>query len=151
MSSPDPELTPSGLTSHDRNLKWFLRIVGGVSLLAFGAAVMPEKWIVEIAQALGFDPFPDSPLTFYLARNLSLLYGFVGGLLIIVSMDLPRYRALIRWFALGTILFGVLQLVVDTMAGVPAWWSLGESLSTFFGGILLFWLQNRCQNSQTLG
>ena len=121
----------------------FLRLVGGVSLLAFAAAVMPEKWIVEISEFLGFDPFPYSPLTFYLARNLSLLYGFVGAALLVVSTDLKRYFPLIRYAAIGTIIFGVLQLIVDWQAGLPVWWTLGESLSTLFGGVLLFWIQHK--------
>lgn len=124
-----------------RALVFFLRAVGGISLLAFAAAVMPEAWMVQTAEALGFKPFPYSPLTFYLARNLSLLYGFVGAFLLAVSFDLPRYRELIRYAAIGTILFGVLQLVVDTQSGLPAWWTWGESMSTLLGGVLLYWIQ----------
>lgn len=139
MSEPVTETHHS--TSEDRRLQLFLRLVGGVSLLAFLAAIMPTKWMIKTAIELGFDPFPDSPLTYYLARNLSLLYGFVGALLIYVSYDLPRYRQLVRLIAIGTIAFGVLQLVVDLMSELPMWWTLGESLSTFAGGLLLYWLQ----------
>ena len=131
----------SNTTANDRYLLAFLRVVGGVSLLAFGAAIMPDAWIIETSEELGFDPFPDSPLTFYLARNLSLLYGFVGALLIVISFDLPRYRPLVWYAAIGTIAFAVLQLVVDSMAGLPHWWTWGESLSTLFGGLLLYWIQ----------
>ena len=81
--------------TNDRYVLLFLRVIGGISLLAFAAAVMPETWIVETAEALGFDPFPFSPLTFYLARNLSLLYGFVGAFLLVVALDLDRYRPLV--------------------------------------------------------
>lgn len=119
----------------------FLRLVGIVSLLAFAAAVMPAKWIVEIAEELGFDPFPDSPLTFYLARNLSLMYGFVGVLLLVVAADLERYRPLVRWLAIGTIMFGVMQWVVNGMSGLPAWWTLGESSWTVLGGLLMLWFE----------
>ncbi|PHQ33595.1 hypothetical protein [Rhodopirellula bahusiensis] len=125
----------------DHRLKWFLRIIGVTALLAFAAAVMPEKWMIEIAQEIGIDPFPESPLTFYLARNLSLLYGFVGGLLCILSSDLPRYRDLIGWAAVGTIAFGLLQLIVDSMSGLPGWWTVGEGGSTLAGGLLLRWLE----------
>ena len=133
--------TAGNMRNSDRNVLLFLRIVGGVSLLAFCAAVMPADWMIEIAETLGFEPFPNSPLTFYLARNLSLMYGFVGALLIVISMDLPRYRTLIWYLAVGTIVFGVLQFVVDSMSRLPDWWTLGESLSTLFGGALLYWLQ----------
>lgn len=127
----------------DRHIILFLRSIGAISLLAFLAAVMPESWMAETAKFLGIDPFPFSPLTFYLARNLSLLYGFVGALLLLVSCDLDRYRPLVWYVAMGTILFGVLQLIVDSMSGLPAWWTLGESISTMFGGLLLYWLQGR--------
>lgn len=129
----------------DRQLVLFLRLVAGVTFLAFLAAVMPSRWIVEISEELGFEPFPDSPLTFYLARNLSLLYGFVGAALWIVSGDLSRYRPLVRYAWIGTLAFGGLQLLVDAMAGLPAWWTLGESLSTIAGGLLLVWLERRAR------
>lgn len=132
-----PRSTPS-----DRWVLLFLKFVGSAALLAFGAAVMPEKWIVETAEALSFDPFPHSPLTFYLARNLSLLYGFTGVVLWLVALDLQRYRPLVYWIAIGTIGFGVLQAVVDTLSGMPSWWTLGESLTTFLGGWTL-WLLDR--------
>ncbi len=140
-SSPDAEQNNDAeQNTADRWLLLFLRFIGTSALVAFFAAVMPEKWIVEIAEELGFEPFPHSPLTFYLARNLSLLYGFVGALLWIVAVDLPRYRPLVSYVAYGTILFGALQFWVDSLASLPLWWTLSESLSTFAGGWLLFWL-----------
>ena len=126
--------------------KWlplFLRVVGCVTLLAFAAAVMPQKWIVEIAEELGFEPFPHAPLTFYLARNLSLLYGFVGCFLLIVASDLKRYRPLVRLTAIGTIAFGVLQWIVDAQSDMPLWWTAYESLSTIAGGIMIAILDRR--------
>lgn len=134
-------------SQRDRFLVVFLRVVGGVSLLAFAAAVMPEEWMIAIAKQLQIDPFPNSPLTFYLARNLSLLYGFVGSFLIVISFDLPRYRTLVWFAAVGTIAFGLLQLVVDSLSGLPPWWTLGESCSTLVGGILFYLLQRDNESS----
>ncbi|WP_146454538.1 hypothetical protein [Rubripirellula tenax] len=124
-------------------LIWMLRLVGIAALFAFGAAIMPEKWMVETAEFLGFEPFPDSPLTFYLARNLSLLYGFVGVLLMVVANDVDRYLPLIRILAYCTIAFGISQAVVDTMSGLPRWWIVGESLSTTMGGLVMGWFAGR--------
>jgi hypothetical protein len=129
----------------DKWLLLFLRTVGWVTVLAFGAAVMPEKWIVEIAEELGFDPFPHSPLTFYLARNLSLLYGFAGCLLLIIASDLERYRPLVRWTALAAIAFGILKAVVDSQSGMPWWWIAYESISSIVGGVIMFELNRRSQ------
>ncbi len=121
-------------------LRLFLQLVGLVTLLAFPAAVLPEKWMIEIAKSLGIHPFPSAPLTFYLARHLSILYGFVGIGLLVLANDLVRYRPLVRYLAAGTIAFGVAQFVVDAMAGMPSWWSWGESLSTVAGGCFIAWL-----------
>ena len=129
----------------DRWLLLYLRAVAAVTLLAFAAAVMPEKWMIETAEALGFEPFPYSPLTFYLARNLSLLYGFVGAGLLIITLDFERYRPLVPYLAIGTMTFGVLQLVVDAQAALPFWWTLGESSSTLLGGVLIWWLDMRAR------
>ncbi len=126
-----------------RGLVWLLRIVGATAWLAFAAAVMPEKWMIEIAGELGIDPFPDSPLTFYLARNLSLLYGFVGVLLWMVARDLDRYLDLVKTLSLCTVLFGVGQGIVDAMSGLPAWWVIGESMSTVAGGVMMAWFVHR--------
>jgi hypothetical protein len=141
QAGPEANTSRRGAPSiHERRLVLLLRAVGAITLLAFAAAVMPEKWMIETAEALGFEPFPNSPLTFYLARNLSLLYGFVGLGLLVVTSDFDRYRPLVRYLAWGTMAFGVLQLVVDAQSSLPAWWTLGESTSTFLGGLLIGWL-----------
>ena len=127
--------------NRERWLLIFLRLIGVIALFAFLASVMPTAWIIRISEELGFEPFPDSPLTFYLARNLSLLYGFVGATLLIIASDLPRYRPLVRYAAIGTLLFSGLQLVVDGMSGLPWWWTWGESGSTLVGGLMLYWIQ----------
>ncbi len=147
---PD-DVTNPGKTGDnpDRWLILFLRVIAGTTLLAFAAAVMPEKWIVETAEALGFDPFPHSPLTFYLARNLSLLYGFGGAGLWIITIDFDRYRPLVGYLAIGTIAFGVLQLVVDSQSALPYWWTLGEGLSTVLGGVAIGWLDRTARTKRT--
>tara|TARA_R110002073_G_scaffold20209_3_gene72781 strand:+ start:8098 stop:8313 length:216 start_codon:yes stop_codon:yes gene_type:complete len=59
-----------------------------------------------------------------------------------LASDLVRYRPLVRYLALGTIAFGVAQFVVDAMAGMPSWWTWGESLSTVAGGGFIAWLNH---------
>ncbi|MEM9368022.1 MAG: hypothetical protein AAGD07_18675 [Planctomycetota bacterium] len=128
-----------------RLLQFFLIVVGGAALLAFAAAFMPSKWMVEIAEELGIVPFPDAPLTFYLARNLSLLYGFVGLAMLAMASDMSRYWPLIRLAGFGTLAFGLMQIAADTMAGLPSWWTWGEGLSTFIGGLILLALHRRAE------
>lgn len=132
---------PSELPNRYRKLLvLFLQFIGYTALLAFGAAVMPKAWMVAIAKILTIDPFPAAPLTFYLARNLSLVYGFVGIGVLIIANDVHRYGPMVRQLAMGTMAFGILQLVCNEMSAMPWWWTLGEGLSTFGGGVTMFWL-----------
>ena len=128
-------------TNRERWLLLFLRLIGATSLLAFSGVCDAGCLDHQHSEELGFEPFPDSPLTFYLARNLSLLYGFVGATLLIIASDLPRYRPLVRYAAIGTLLFSGFQLVVDSMSDLPWWWTWGESGSTLVGGLMLYWIQ----------
>ncbi|KAA1257797.1 hypothetical protein LF1_02870 [Rubripirellula obstinata] len=143
-TSPPGQRQPSQFNNRDQQrLILLLRLIALVTFLAFAAAVMPSHWIREASEFLGFDPFPESPLTFYLARHLSLLYGFVGVLLWIAASDFDRYRPLVRKLGVLTIVFGVLQAIIDVMSGLPGWWSVGESISTVAGGGLLMWMERR--------
>jgi hypothetical protein len=125
-----------------RWLTLFLKVVGAVTMTAFAAAVMPQAWIVNLATWLGFDPFPSAPLTFYLARNLSLMYGFIGMLVLWIAIHIDQYRSLVRPFGYATVLFGISQAIVDAQAAMPVWWTALESLSTIFGGIVIVWLDH---------
>ena len=131
----------------DNWLRWYLQFVGAVTLLAFAAAVMPENWMVTIANLLGVDPFPDDPLTFYLARNLSVLYGFVGIALLILAANLKHYQELVGYLAIGTIAFGVCQIIVDAQAALPWWWTIGEGSGAVVGGAFIWWLYARSSYS----
>jgi hypothetical protein len=125
-----------------RWLTLVLKVVGAVTMTAFAAAVMPQAWIISLAMWLGFDPFPSAPLTFYLARNLSLMYGFIGMLVLWIATHIDQYRSLVRPFAYATILFGISQAIVDAQAAMPFWWTAFESVSTIFGGMMIAWLDH---------
>ncbi|MEM6691600.1 MAG: hypothetical protein AAF664_19380 [Planctomycetota bacterium] len=132
MNSSVRSITPKRLTTL---VRWFA--LGTMS--AFGAALMPRKWMVETTEFLGLE-FPGGEIPVYLARHLSLLYGFVGVLFWWIAADIKPRSILLRPLAWMAIAFGSMQIVVDAMAALPWWWTLGESLSTVFGGCFLLWL-----------
>lgn len=125
-------------------LIWFLWVVGVVSQLAFVAAVMPESWIVKITDELRLEPFPETPVAFYLARHLSLIYGFIGIALIAASYQIKRYREAIGYLAIGVIAFGVLQGWIDFQSAMPFWWTVTESITSILGGMIMLWLHRNC-------
>ena len=121
-----------------------LRVVGGFTLTAFAAALMPEHWFGAVSQWLG-QSFPESPLGFYLARNLSAMYGFVGAGLWMLTLNIQRFGPLVPMVAWAAILFGALQLILDAWSQLPWWWTLAEGLSTVFGGLGLLVLVRWCR------
>jgi hypothetical protein len=129
-----------------RLLRGLFQLVGLTALLAFGAAVMPDAWIVRISRGLGFADFPSHPLTFYLVRHLSALYGLVGVILLALAADLERYAPLVRVVGYCTVALGLLQLLIGFWAQLPPWWSLGEGLSTLGGGLLILALDRWCRH-----
>ncbi|MEM6471047.1 MAG: hypothetical protein AAF802_15920 [Planctomycetota bacterium] len=126
-------------------LRRLLHFVGVFTLLAFVAAVMPATWIQWSSDELDVGPFPDQPVAFYLARHLSMMYGFIGLALIVFAKRLrqpadPRDLELASLLGYAVVAFGVGQAVLDLQSEMPHWWTAAESLSTVFGGVLILWL-----------
>jgi hypothetical protein len=125
--------------TRDRFLILFLRIVGTVSGLAALCAVMPLRAMDAAHRALGMGPLPSGPIVEYLARSTSAFYALLGALLWTASLDLPRYRPLLRVLGFGLIAFAALLLWTDLKAGLPAFWQAGEGPLDALFGIILVW------------
>jgi hypothetical protein len=124
------------LSKSDRYLKLYLYFIGVSALFAFGAAIMPAQWMIDISEQLGVEIAP-VPLTFYLARHLSLVYGLVGVAVLVVARRIPADRWLARllgWLTLG---LGLGQGILDLQSGMPHWWTVREAAFSFIGAILL--------------
>jgi len=133
-------MTTSALDRRAARLRWCLRLYSGLMLLAFFPALMPNRWIVEVAEWLGYPDFPEHPVVWFLARQLSLMYGLLGVIGYWASMTLPARIDLVRVFALLLLLLGLAQYVLDPWAGLPWRWTIGESLGPLLGFAILWWL-----------
>ena len=113
--------------------------IGIGTMTAFVAAMMPVSWMEQTAEFFGIE-FQALPVTEYLARHLSLLYGMVGVAFCILARSPTLDRTLLRQIGFATIAFGVAQAVVDGASEMPFLWSALESISTVVGGGFLLWL-----------
>jgi hypothetical protein len=120
-------LAPS--VAAERWLAGLLRVVGGVCLLALIPLCMPREWIDAGHRRLGWGPFPDAPVAEYLARSVSGLSAFYGGLLVVLSFDVRRYAPVIRYQAAGIMLLSASGVVVGRWAGMPLWSVGGDALA----------------------
>jgi hypothetical protein len=136
---------PSKLTmlKSERALRFLLRYVGFVSMLALVAVFMPGAWMDATHRWLGMGALPSEPIVGYLARSLSLFYALLGGLLWFLSMDPQRHRAVLLYLATAFILFGVIMLGVDYSEGLPPWWKRAEGPIVILFGSVMLWLTSR--------
>jgi hypothetical protein len=127
-------LTPS---TRVKLLVLLLRIGGVVTVTAFFAVFLPVEWMAATHQWLGMGEFPRAPVVDYLARSIAMLYGFHGVLLLLVARDPVKYRAIVWYFAVLNIVFGLALVVIDARAGMPAFWTIGEGPPIVVFGVLV--------------
>jgi hypothetical protein len=123
-----------------RILTVFLRLFGGVTVLAFLAMLLPVEWMAATHQWLGLGEFPRAPIVDYLTRSVSSLYGFHGVLVLLVARDPIRYLTIVRYLGWMYILGGVFAIVIDLYAPLPWWWTIVEGPSTLLSGALILYL-----------
>lgn len=116
-----------------------LRLGGAITLLAFGAMLLPWSWMAATHRLLGLGTLPELPVIEYLNRTIAALYGFHGVLLLLVASDVRRYRPLVSYVIAMDVLFGAIALAVDLEAGLPWWWTAVEGPSLIAFGLLLWW------------
>ena len=126
-----------------RLLVFLLRLAGVITVTAFFAIFLPVEWMAASHQWLGLGEFPRAPVVVYLARSAAALYGFHGVLILLVSTDPVKYRAIVWYIAAMNVLFGLLVFGIDLHAGMPAYWTFGEGPPIAAFGIVLAYLNSK--------
>jgi hypothetical protein len=121
-------------------LIWYLRVFGGTMLLALPFVFIPTPWMAGIHEWLGLGPFPDGPITEYLARSLSAFYAGAGAAVFFFSTDVTRYRPAILLFARASVALSLVLLWIDLKVGMPTSWTWSEGPFVFPLGLILWWL-----------
>ena len=117
-----------------------LRLAGTITVTAFLTILMPVEWMASTHRWLGLGELPRAPVVEYLARSIAALYGFHGVLLLIVSADPVRYRAIVWFIAAMNVGFGLIVIAIDVHAGMPAYWTFGEGPPIVAFGIVIAFL-----------
>ena len=114
-----------------------LRIAGLITLAAFPAMFLPVDFMASSHERLGLGEFPRAAVVDYLARSIAALYGFHGVLVLLVSTDPIRYRAIVWYIAIMNITFGMMMIAIDLHAGLPAFWTALEGPPIIAFGIVI--------------
>ncbi|HMO14271.1 MAG TPA: hypothetical protein PKD64_01385 [Pirellulaceae bacterium] len=121
-----------------------LRFNALILCLAIPTAFLSVSTMAKTHEFIGLGEFPHAPITEYLARSCSLLYGLHGFVLLLISLKPERYWDLIGPIMLAHVALGTGLLVVDLSAGMPWYWTAAEGgpIMAFAFLILLLW--HRC-------
>ena len=82
-------------------LVWILRTAGAVCALAIVPMLMPTAWAQAAHAAIGLGELPGKPIVVYLVRGMSAMCALYGGLLLLLSGDVHRYRRVITFQAVA--------------------------------------------------
>jgi len=137
MTSRPPDQQTTGTPREEKLLILLLRLSAIVMLMAFPMMLLPVEWMATTHRWLGLGDFPASPLVDYLTRSISFLYGFHGGLLLLIASDIRRYRTVLVYAIVMGVAFGVAIIAVDLHAGLPLTWTLGEGPMIIVAAVIM--------------
>lgn len=126
------------------NKRWWLLAVlrvGGLGMLfALIFVFCPFSWMVRINAWLEMsEELIYTPVTSYLIRTLSAMYAIFGVLFLFISFDLPRYRELIRFLGMISVVAGAGITILDATIGLPlAWTALEGPMTIALGAIIIY-------------
>lgn len=131
---------------NEQALRFILRVIGGASLFALIFVFAPYGWMNEIHRGIGLGELPDAPVVGYLARSVSAFYALFGGLFLLLSLDVKRYRELLSAVGLGAALLGLALLFIDWHEGLPLWWRVWEGPFVTLVGLAIYSLSRKIKD-----
>jgi hypothetical protein len=114
----------------------FLRILAILQLLTGLIAIMPLSWIGWWHHWLGLGRLPDDATLRYVIRGGAFVQAAIGVLVWIIANDVLRYRTLVLAVGWMYLLSGPAFYLIDSIAGMPRFWSLLDGVSCFTVGML---------------
>ncbi|MFO0866631.1 MAG: hypothetical protein U0744_18655 [Gemmataceae bacterium] len=130
----------------DRRLALFLRASAIILGSAIVATLMPLSLMASLSRWVSIAEMPETPIVSYLARSCSAMYAMLGLLYWRVSLDVPRYRELIRFLALCKLAFGIGILAIDFLVGMPTWWVYSEGPFIIVWSLTLLLLKHKADS-----
>lgn len=135
----------------ERLLAWLLRLGACFTLPAFLTALLPAETMVRVHRDLGLGELEVVPVVDYMARSLSMLYGFHGALLLLLSFRIQPLATVIVFVGWMNLLFGAALLAIDVHAGLPAWWIAAEGPWVAATGALILVLTRAASRRSSSG
>ncbi|WP_148618642.1 hypothetical protein [Mariniblastus fucicola] len=127
----------------EKVLSWLMMIVGCGLMVAFLFMLLPPQQMASMHEWLGLGELPDAPITFYLARSTSMLYGIHGALMFICGRNVKKHADLMPVFGWLHFVIGVVMIGIDVTSGMPWWWTTFEGAPIAATGLVVVWLSKK--------
>lgn len=114
-----------------------LFLTGVILLLAFVAVLITPSAMAAGHQWLGLGDFPNRPITIYLARSTSLLYGVHGVLMVYTALTMKQHWRFALLFGALHVVIGLTMLFTDITSGMPLYWIIGEGVPIASVGVVM--------------
>ena len=127
----------------EKLLVLILRGVGAVCVLAIIPALMPIAWAQSGQATIGLGELPGEPIVEYLVRGMSAMCALYGGLLLLLSSDVHRYRRVITYQAIAILTAATCGTILMHSLPVLGKYVLIDGASCWLYCIPTLWLQRR--------
>jgi hypothetical protein len=124
-------MTSAGATTN------FLRFLAVLQILTGAIVFMPVDWIGQWHSWLGLGPLPDDAVLRYVIRGAAYAQGAIGVLLWVMARDVVQYRPLVITTAWIYLLGAPVFYFIDSIAGMPRYWCIFDTVSCFLSGAIL--------------
>lgn len=118
-------------------LKWILILTGLFLMSAFATTWLPVAWMDSTHRWLGLGEFPKAPITIYLARSTSLLYGVHGLLMLYTGLTIQQHWRFVEVFGWLHIVMGSCMLAIDWTSKMPGYWTALEGPPVAILGVII--------------
>src|SRR5215207_7494853 len=103
-------IAPRSHCMNTSRVRLLLRIFGFICVLAVVPLLVPRSWLDAGHRFLRLGAFPSAPIAEYLARSVSALCTFYGGLLLLLASDVRRYIRVIQYQAVVIMILSALGI-----------------------------------------
>jgi hypothetical protein len=129
-------------------LRRLLRVLGLICVAAIFGAVVPVSWLDAAHRAMKLGPFPTAPIAEYLARSVSYLCAFYGGLLLLLARDVERFAPVIVYQAVAILAGSAFGIFAGVRAGVPAFWVIADAIGCWVFLLPIYMLARKIGDSR---
>lgn len=130
-----------------RGLKICLWVGGILCIICVLGVFLPMATLESLAKFFGAETpdFSDSPVFEYIVRVMLATYACIGVFLIILATNPAKYRAMVTFTGVASILLGIVCAITGLVVEMPVEWFLGDCLPCIVFGILVLIFQQKAK------